>query len=437
VNLGLKETFQSLCKGKVTIETSDITQPKILSRGFILCFFAQFTFQAVFTILVPTLPIYISRFQAKEAEIGVLIGVFSFSSLILRPFVGKALLNIPEKKFMIAGTVLYVFSSAAYLLAPPFWPLLAVRIFQGIGLALFNTAVFTLVANIAPEVHRGQLTSYFYLSGNLAYALGPYFGMVLINRYDFIVLFLACTGLSLCALFITMKLDRRDVLPVENQTFKLQNLLSREALPPSIIAFMLHVIWGAVTAFFPLYALRNGVSNPGIFFVFTAMTLILSRAFGGKILDIYDRKKVAIPCLTTIIISLTILTFSTTLPMFILVAVGMGIGWALLVPSLLMYVIENAGSARGPAMGTYTGLADLGTGVGPMIMGIILQWTNYTIMFFCLTLIGVINLLYFYFAIWKKRGRRDQMATSLPGSPGSESVSIPGILKGRQRGPTV
>jgi threonine/homoserine/homoserine lactone efflux protein len=72
-----------------------------------------------------------------------------------------------------------------------------------------------------------------------------------------------------------------------------------------------------------------------------------------------------------------------------------------------------------------------------MIMGIILQWTNYTIMFFCLTLIGVINLLYFYFAIWKKRGRRDEMATSLPGSLGSESASIPGILKGKQRGPTV
>jgi hypothetical protein len=29
-----------------------------------------------------------------------------------------------------------------------------------------------------------------------------------------------------------------------------------------------------------------------------------------------------------------------------------------------------------------------------MIMGIILQWTNYPIMFFCLTLIGAINFLY-------------------------------------------
>ena len=374
----------------------------ILSRDFILCFFAQFAFSFVFAILVPTIPIYLSTFEAREAEIGFLVGILSFSSLILRPVVGKALLSIPERRFMITGTLLYVFSSIAYLLAPPFWPFLAVRIFHGIGLALFNTAVFTLVANITPEMHRGQLISYFYLSGNMSFALGPYFGMVLINRYNFVVLFLICTSLSLCSFLITTKLPTRKDIPLEDQPLKIQHVLCRETLPPSIIAFMLNIIWGALGAFFPLYALRHGVSNPGIFFFFLAITLVLVRALGGKILDIYDRKKLLIPCLTLIIISLAILTFSATLPMFVLVAVILGTGWALLYPSLLIYVIESAGSAQGPAMATFTGLADLGGGIGPMIMGVILQWTSYPIMFLSLTLIGVINFLYFCFAIGKR-----------------------------------
>jgi len=43
-------------------------------------------------------------------------------------------------------------------------------------------------------------------------------------------------------------------------------------------------------------------------------------------------------------------------------------------------------------------------------MGVILQWTSYPIMFLCLTLIGVINFLYFYYAIGEKRGKDvDQM----------------------------
>ena len=84
---------------------------KIVSRDFILSFFAQFVFSSVFCLLIPAIPISLSRFGAKEAEIGILIGILSVSSLVLRPFVGKALLNIAERKFMIAGSLLYVFSS--------------------------------------------------------------------------------------------------------------------------------------------------------------------------------------------------------------------------------------------------------------------------------------------------------------------------------------
>jgi len=172
---------------------------------------------------------------------------------------------------------------------------------------------------------------------------------------------------------------------------------------------MLNFIWGALTAFFPLYALRHGVSNPGIFFIFLAITLALGRILGGKILDIYDRNKVIVPCLTAIFFSMVILTFSTTLPMFILVAVIYGTGSALLFPSLLIYAIENAGSAQGPAMATFTALGDLGAGIGPMVMGIILQGTSYPIMFSCLALTGAINFIYFYYVIGKGKKKADQM----------------------------
>ena len=379
---------------------------KILTRDFVLCFFAQFTFSSVFYILIPTLPIYLSRLGAKEAEIGVLVGVFSVSSLIFRPIVGRALLRISERRFMIAGTLFFASSSFAYLFAPPFWPLLAVRIFHGVGLAFFSTASFTLLANITPEANRGQIISYFYLSINFAFALGPYFGMLLINRFDFPFnfefLFLVCTGLSLCCLFITLKLRRTQDVPTSNPFSEKQSFLSLEALPPAIIASLITVTWGAMTAFFPLYALRNGVDNPGLFFAAFAATLILVRGLGGKILDAYSREKVIFPCLFNLIISMPILAFSTTLPMFILVAIIWGVGSAFLFPCLLAYTIDLAGSNRGPAMGTFTALVDLGAGMGAVMMGVILQFTNYTVMFLCLALTGIINFFYFYFAVRKK-----------------------------------
>ncbi len=378
---------------------------KIFTRDFVLSFFAQFAFSSVFFILIPTIPIYLSRLGTTDAGIGVLVGVLSVSSLILRPLVGRALLKIPEKKFMVGGTLLYTLSSMAYLFAKPFWPLLIVRVIQGIGLAAFQTASFTLITRISPDARRGQSLSYFYLAINIAFALGPSIGMYIMNLFDFTILFLLCTGLSLISLVITLKLESIQGLPLENDSLNDQPFITREALPASIMAFMGSIIWGALTAFFPLYALQQGVANPGLFFAAMALTLIFGRTVGGRKLDFYPREKIILPCLIIQIVAMTILVFSTTLPMFLLVAVVWGVGTAFFYPTLVAYTIDLAGSSRGPAIGTYLALSDFGAGMGSVIMGIILQFSNFQMMFLSLALTGLINLGYFHFFV-SKRSRR-------------------------------
>jgi MFS family permease len=378
------------------------TTQNILTRDFVLVFFAQFGFISVFYLLIPTLPIYLARLGSTEVETGVLIGIFFFSSLVLRPFVGKALLKVHEKTFMFAGALLFVLASVAYLLAPPFWPFLMVRVFQGIGFAFFLTASYTLVANISPEAHIGQSLSYFYLTFNLSGALGPPLGMFLINHFSFTFLFLVCAGLSLCSMLITNKLGRSQVGPLRDSSIEDGFFLSRKAIPPSIINSFSHFIWGALGTFFPLYAINHGVANPGLFFTAIAIMLILGRALGGKIIDLYSKERIILPCLTTYIISMVILAFSKTLPMFILVAVIWGTGHAFLGPTLVIYALDRMGSSRGLVMGTFTAFSDLGISLGPVIMGIIIHTASYPIMFLCLALTGVINLNYFYFFVRKK-----------------------------------
>jgi predicted MFS family arabinose efflux permease len=379
---------------------------KILTRDFFLCFLAQFAFSSVFFILIPTFPIYLSRLGSGDAGIGILIGVLSVSSLISRPLVGRALLKIPEKRFMIVGSLLYTFSSIAYLFAKPFWPILIVRIFQGISLAVFQTASFTFITRISPDAHRGQSLGYFYLAINIAFALAPSFGMYLINFFDFTVLFLTCIVLSILSLFITLKLGGIQGVPLENEPLKDQPFISREALPPAIMAFMGSIIWGAITAFFPLYALEHAVSNPGLFFAAIALTLIFGRALGGKMLDLYKRERVILPCLVAQIIAMGILTFSTSLPMFILVAVVWGAGTAFFYPTLVAYTVDLAASSPSPAISTYLALSDFGSGMGSVIMGIVLQLSNYQTMFLCLVLAGLINLIYFHLIVKKRSGKQ-------------------------------
>jgi predicted MFS family arabinose efflux permease len=155
----------------------------------------------------------------------------------------------------------------------------------------------------------------------MAFALAPYFGMLIINQFDFTLLFLVCTDLSFCSFFTTTKLRKMQGVPLENPSIRDQPFLSREALAPSIMVFLINVIWGTLTTFFPLYALSQGVTNPGLFFATFGIMLILGRVLGGKILDLYSREKVILPCLNSYIIAMIVLSFSKTLLMFILVAI--------------------------------------------------------------------------------------------------------------------
>jgi threonine/homoserine/homoserine lactone efflux protein len=50
--------------------------------------------------------------------------------------------------------------------------------------------------------------------------------------------------------------------------------------------------------------------------------------------------------------------------------------------------------------------------MGAVIMGIVLQLTNYPIMFLCLSFTGALNLFYFLFIVRKKRELKHSNALS-------------------------
>ncbi len=373
-----------------------MTLRKILSREFVLCFFAQFAFTSVFHVLVPTIPIYLSRLGSTEVEIGILIGTFGIASLVLRPVIGKTLSRIPEKKFMLAGAILSVITSMAYIFTPPFWPFLFVRVVQGIGSAFFFTAALTFIANITPGAYRGQSLGYFFLSFNISMAVAPILGMFLINQFSFNILFSVCTVLSLCSLWIASRLTRSQLNAVEALPTDARSHLDFRTLSPILVYLMVHMIWGALVAFFPLHAINHGVANPGLFFTAYASVMISGRVFGGRVFDVQRREKVILPCVIAFIVAMTLLAFSESLGMFILVAVIAATGHAFLVPSLFAYVLDLVGPSRGPAIGWLTAMGDLGLGLGPMIMGVILRLTSFPTMFLSLAFTGLLGLSYFY-----------------------------------------
>ena len=382
----------------------------VFTRDFVLVLFAFFAFMAAFYALIPTLPIYFSQLGSGERLVGMLVGITGVASLISRLLVGGFLRRYSEKKAMIFGAVLFSLTFPATILFRSFWPLLAVRVLQGIAFASMHTAAITYAINIIPPAYRGQGLAYFMLVPNLAMALVAPSGMFIINQYGFTVFFLSCTGLSVCALVLTWKEREHKTVSAPEQRAPTASVFLPEwkVIVPGIANFLQMFVYGALTAFIPLYALRCGITNPGLFFTAMAVAMITGRVFGGKILDTYNKEKIILVLILISMIAIVILSFSKTLPLFIFVGFLWGVGAAFFMPACMAYALEFAGSSSGAAVGTFQALTDLGMALGPVIMGLIISISGYRLMFLCLAFIYLIDMCYFQFYVRK----RHRMAVS-------------------------
>jgi MFS family permease len=381
------------------------TARNLLARDFVFGFLAYFTYLFACFALIPTLPVYLARLGSNEREIGVLVGIFSVSSLVSRFLAGGALTRYSEKSVMMFAALLFAITFSMCIIFRPFWPFFVVRLFQGVAYACFDTAVFALIVKVTPPVYRGRALGYFMLAPGLATVMAPSFGMFFVNQFSFAILFLICMGMSLCSLLFSATLKRLETVrpdkgtPIQNTLF-----LERKIIAPAMSAFFHNFVLGSITAFFSLYAIQCGIKNPGYFFSASAVMVITGRALGGKILDTWSKERIMLTFILTSMLAMVILSFSTTLPVFIFVGLLWGAGVAFIFPVSMAYALEYAGSSDGTALGTFRALMDLGMALGPMTMGLIIPIAGYRIMFLCLAIICLINLCYFQFYV-RKKGR--------------------------------
>lgn len=356
----------------------------LLSRNFILTSLSTFTLFTSFYFLLITLPIYIEKIGGTESEIGLILGVFTISAVLLRPFIGKEVDRRGRKIILVLGIIIFFLSMLLYDFTKNVTSLLLLRVLHGIGWGAATTAATTLIADIAPPNRRGEAMGIFGMASNVAMAIGPALSMMLLLEYDFPILFSISAGISFISLLLVLPISETMVVHPKTPLF------SREALFPSALMFMISLTYGSIVSFLSLFAQKQGISNPGIFFTVFALTLILVRALAGKLSDIKGRKFVIIPGMILIAAGLGVLSTASALGSFLAAALLYGLGFGLVHPSLMAYLVDMVSDrGRGAAMGTFTAAFDLGIGAGSIVFGFILQYFDFQVMYMLSGLIAL------------------------------------------------
>ena len=118
------------------LKQQSITNEKIWTRDFILICLANFFVFLGFQMTLPTIPLFVESLGGNERLIGLVIGIFTFSALIVRPFAGQALETKGRRFVFLLGLIVFVFTVGLFGFMTSIFLLFAMRIIQGGGWGL-------------------------------------------------------------------------------------------------------------------------------------------------------------------------------------------------------------------------------------------------------------------------------------------------------------
>ncbi len=373
----------------------------IFTRSFIsvmlINFFIFFSFQMIF----PTLPLYIHKLGGSDSVVGLIMGMFTVTSLITRPFAGFALDRFGRRPVFLFGLVILCIAAFSYSLAGILTLIALIRLIHGVGWGIAGTSNATIAADLLPKKRLGEGIGYFAIANSVSMAIAPAAGIYIADSYGFSDTFLFAGILVsvsiLLALIIKYKPYRPQ--PVSGK----EELYERTAFGPSFMVFCTSAVFSGIASFLPLYAASEQVCDIGWFFTVYAVAVFLSRLLIGKVVDRYGYSIVLIPGLIALFSALLLVSIAHTLPWFLISAVIFGLGFGASQMTLQTMVVRRVAPSRlGAANATFYSGVDLGSGLGALTLGSLAELVGYARMFALAALIIAVALLVYVFYLRRR-----------------------------------
>ena len=236
-------------------------------------------------------PIYLSAMDVSKTAIGLIMGMYSVASFLVRPLAGKSIDRVGERPVLISGLFFIFACSLLYHVVPgTIGAIYVLRIFHGIGFSAFIAAAFSAIAKFTPSEIRGRAFSYNGASMLAALGFVPLAGEHLMDAFGDPAIFhggAATTFLAFSLLLFTRKWEKVEAKP--GPKVRYLDILRDRSFFFVLVAMILFIdAQATVLNYFPLYAKTIGISG-GLFLGVSLGLAVGIRLFGGSILDRYSR----------------------------------------------------------------------------------------------------------------------------------------------------
>lgn len=383
---------------------------KLWTKDFLIINLENFFVYFTYYLLITVIAVYATeKFHASPSVAGLSAGIFILGAILGRLYGGSSIERIGHKKMLYLSFACYLVTTLLYFAVNGLAFLIVIRFLHGAAFGLTSTATGTIAAEIIPNERRGEGTGYYALSMTLATAIGPFLGMFLTQHANF------KANLVVCAVALSMSFVAAFSLTVpmiepacrEKITKKgivWGNFFEVKAVPISIVTGLICFGYSSILAFLSSYVKSIHLIEAGSFFFLTyAIAILVSRPFTGYWFDRKGENFIIYPTFLLFAAALVLLGNAHQGYMVLLAAVILGFGYGNYFASGQALAVKvSPQNRKALATSTYFIFADLGSGIGPFLLGVVIPVLGYRGLYFGMAAVVLATGLVYYFLHGKK-----------------------------------
>ena len=370
-----------------------------------------------FTLLINMVGFATVTFGATEAEAGLAAGLYVIGGLLSRVFLGKYIELVGRKRMLIIALAMALIMSCTYFFVSgtSLFVLFAIRLLHGVSYGLVSSCTGDIIAKILPAERRGEGLGYFYLSVTVAMAIGPFLGMEFGRYGDYNLVFsvglVMYTLALLLAFFLNVPEETLDHAQAKDaHSFSLRNLFQFSAIPLALVSMVFYFSYSGVLSFISTYAETVDLVEVAMYFYLAvAAGTFISRLTTGKIYDTRGPNIIMLPAFVVFVVGM--LMFANVDGAVMMYAAGFLMGYGVsIVYSICQAIVVSKSPAHryGVTTSTFAAFTDLGTGLGPSLLGMIVAGYGFHDMYVICAGIAVVSLVIYMALHGARHGWRNE-----------------------------